>query len=114
MDISALLVVVLGAVIALYLQRQMAVRQYTASPAAADQAAPLAILFSRRVVTPHGVLAAAVHVAGGRIQAIVPCDSPPRNTAVTDYSDLVISPGQGQANTPRHDIDTHLHRTFVS
>ena len=103
MDISALIAVVLGTVIALYLQRQMAVLQYTASPSpAADQAAPLAILFSRRVVTPHGVLAAAVHVAGGRIQAIVPCDAPPRNSAVTDYSDLVISPGQGQANIARH------------
>ena len=36
----------------------------------------------RQVVTPHGVLSAAVHVAGGRIQAVVPCDKPPRNTKV--------------------------------
>ena len=79
MEIFALFVVVLGAVIALYLQQQMTMLQYTASPAA-----DLSILFSRQVVTPHGVLSAAVHVAGGRIQAVVPCDKPPRNTKVRE------------------------------
>jgi hypothetical protein len=43
MEIFALFVVVLGAVIALYLQQQMTMLQYTSSPAA-----DLSILFSRQ------------------------------------------------------------------
>lgn len=55
-------------------------------------------LFSRRVVTPGGVLAAAVTVHGGRIVAVTPASEPP--PGALDYGAAVLSPGL---------VDLHVH-----
>lgn len=62
--------------------------------------APRFALASRRVVTPDGVRAAAVIVAGERIEAIVPREQAPSSIEIEDVSDLVISPGV---------VDAHVH-----
>jgi allantoinase len=58
------------------------------------------VIRSRRVVTPAGVVAAAVHVAGGRITAITGHDEVPAGAAVTDVGDLALLPGA---------VDAHVH-----
>jgi allantoinase len=58
------------------------------------------VLRSRRVVTPAGVVAAAVHVAGGRITAVTAPDEVGPDAAVTDLGDLAVLPGA---------VDTHVH-----
>jgi|AntAceMinimDraft_5_1070358.scaffolds.fasta_scaffold11726_3 hypothetical protein len=80
MEILALIMVVLAAVVAVYLQREMMALQYVA--AAGGGAASLTVLYSTRVVTPGGVFPAAIHVFNGRVQSVVPSDKPPKNTKV--------------------------------
>ncbi|MBL7495507.1 allantoinase AllB [Frankia sp. CNm7] len=58
------------------------------------------VVRSRRVVTPGGVIAAAVHVAGGRIAAITAPDEVGPDAAVTDLGDLALLPGA---------VDAHVH-----
>ena len=58
------------------------------------------VLRSTRVVTPDGVLAAAVHVAGGRITAVTGPDEVGPDARVTDLGDLALLPGA---------VDTHVH-----
>jgi allantoinase len=55
-------------------------------------------LFSRRVVTPAGVVAAAVTVRGGRIVAVTAASSAP--PGALDYGSAVLSPGL---------VDLHVH-----
>ncbi|MBB4895484.1 allantoinase [Streptomyces olivoverticillatus] len=59
------------------------------------------LLRSRRVVTPEGVRAASVAVAGGRIAALLPhsAQAPP-GAAVADFGDDALLPGL---------VDTHVH-----
>lgn len=58
------------------------------------------IFRSRRVVTPEGVRAAAVHVRDGVIRRVSDWDDVPRGMAVEDVGDLVLMPGL---------VDTHVH-----
>jgi allantoinase len=55
---------------------------------------------SRRVVTPHGIKAAAVLVEDGRILDVVPPDQLPAQLSVRDFGDAVILPGL---------VDSHVH-----
>jgi len=55
---------------------------------------------SSRVVTPEGVRAAALVIAGERIEAVVAREDVPVDVPVEDLSDLVISPGI---------VDSHVH-----
>jgi allantoinase len=55
---------------------------------------------SRRVVTPHGIEAAAVLFQDGRILDVVPQDELPAETSVTDFGDAAILPGL---------VDSHVH-----
>ncbi|GAQ84808.1 Dihydroorotase and related enzymes [Klebsormidium nitens] len=59
-------------------------------------------LYSQRVVTPHGVIPAAVHVRGGVIQSVIssPNGPPDGPFPVHDYGRSVIMPGL---------IDSHVH-----
>ncbi|MEV1011050.1 allantoinase AllB [Streptomyces sp. NPDC049881] len=69
-----------------------------AAPAARP---PDLVLRSRRVVTPGGVRAACVAVTGGRIDAVLPHDTPPPpGTRFVDYGDAAVLPGL---------VDTHVH-----
>jgi allantoinase len=74
----------------------------TTEPAAPAAVLPerVEVLRSRRVVTPAGVIAAAVHVAGGRIAAITGPDEVGPGAAVTDLGDVALLPGA---------VDTHVH-----
>ncbi|MFJ6592614.1 allantoinase AllB [Streptomyces violaceusniger] len=59
------------------------------------------VLRSARVVTPDGLRAASVSVAGGRIVAVGPYDTPdPDGARVEDLGDDVLLPGL---------VDTHVH-----
>lgn len=60
------------------------------------------VLYSRRVVTPTGVQAAAIHISNGKITAVLNATSRPvgDDLHVIDYGNLVISPGV---------IDVHAH-----
>ncbi|MET8179826.1 allantoinase AllB [Streptomyces sp. NPDC005336] len=59
------------------------------------------VLRSRNVVTPDGMRAASVSVAGGRIAAVEPYDSEvPAGTRVEELADDVLLPGL---------VDTHVH-----
>ncbi len=58
------------------------------------------VLRSRRVVTPEGVRAASVHVAGGRVARVAAWDDVPRDAALADAGDDVVMPGL---------VDTHVH-----
>ncbi|MFD3608042.1 allantoinase AllB [Streptomyces atroolivaceus] len=59
------------------------------------------VLRSTRVVTPEGTRAAAVLVAGGEIEAVLPYDSEvPGGARVEDFGDDVLLPGL---------VDTHVH-----
>ena len=55
---------------------------------------------SRRVVTPHGIKAAAVVVKDGRILDVVPPDQLAAQIPVKDFGDAVILPGL---------VDSHVH-----
>lgn len=59
------------------------------------------VLRSTRVVTPEGTRAAAVLVAGGQIEAVLPYDAEvPAGARVEDFGDDVLLPGL---------VDTHVH-----
>ncbi|MFC8594140.1 allantoinase AllB [Streptomyces atroolivaceus] len=59
------------------------------------------VLRSTRVVTPEGTRAAAVLVAGGEIEAVLPYDAEvPDGARVEDFGDDVLLPGL---------VDTHVH-----
>jgi allantoinase len=58
------------------------------------------VVRSRRVVTPGGERAAAVHVAGGRIVAVAAWDDVPAGARLDDAGDLAVIPGV---------VDTHVH-----
>src|SRR6266436_5299702 len=60
----------------------------------------LKAFLSRRVVTPHGIGAAAVLVQDGRILDVVPQDQVPSETSVTDFGGAAILPGL---------VDSHVH-----
>ena len=55
---------------------------------------------SRRVVTPQGIIAAAVLVEDGRILDVVPPDQLPAHVSVDDFGDAAILPGL---------VDSHIH-----
>ena len=58
------------------------------------------VIRGRRVVTPAGVRAASVHVAGGRIARVAPWDDVPNEIVPVDAGDCVVMPGL---------VDTHVH-----
>uniref|UniRef100_UPI00055B264A amidohydrolase family protein n=1 Tax=Streptomyces sp. NRRL B-24051 TaxID=1463832 RepID=UPI00055B264A len=59
------------------------------------------VLRSTRVVTPEGIRAAAVFVAGGEIEAVLPYDAVvPAGARVVDVGGDVVMPGL---------VDTHVH-----
>jgi allantoinase len=58
------------------------------------------VLRSRRVVTPRGLHAAAVHVEGGIVRAITNWADVKEQSHVTDVGDAVVMPGL---------VDTHVH-----
>jgi len=58
------------------------------------------VVRSTRVVTPNGVRAAAVHIAGGKIAHITNWDELNAADRVVDYHNLLIMPGV---------VDTHVH-----
>ncbi len=60
----------------------------------------LEAFFSRRVVTPTGIKAAAVLVQDGRIVDVVALEQVPAEISVTDFGDAAILPGL---------VDTHVH-----
>lgn len=82
MDFFYAIVVLLAAVAAVTVQREMVSMQYLGSGGAPGSAADRMIIYSTRVVTPEGVIPAAVHVFDGRIQDIVPSHKPPKNPEV--------------------------------
>src|SRR5579863_2371472 len=65
------------------------------SPAAADL-----IVRGRRVITPEGERAAAIHVRGGLIAAVSAYGEIPPGSTVHEAGDLVVMPGL---------VDTHVH-----
>ncbi|MFD9918958.1 allantoinase, partial [[Kitasatospora] papulosa] len=59
------------------------------------------VLRSTRVVTPEGVRAAAVFVAGGEIEAVLPYEAEvPAGARLVDVGGDVVMPGL---------VDTHVH-----
>jgi allantoinase len=60
----------------------------------------LKAFLSRRVVTPHGIEAAAVLFQEGRILDVVPQEELPAEASVTDFGDAAILPGL---------VDSHVH-----
>jgi allantoinase len=60
----------------------------------------LKAFLSRRVVTPHGIAAAAVLVQDGRILDVVPPNQIPAQIPVTDFGESAILPGL---------VDSHVH-----
>jgi allantoinase len=60
----------------------------------------LAAFFSRRMVTPHGIKAAAVLVQDGQIVDVVPPDKVPAGFSMTDFGEAAILPGL---------VDSHVH-----
>lgn len=55
---------------------------------------------SRRVVTPHGVRPATLHVQGELIEAVADYDAVPTSAELVDVGEAVIMPGL---------VDTHVH-----
>lgn len=70
------------------------------SPSAASAAPPDLIVRGKRVITPEGERAAAIHVRGGVIAAIAPFDEFPSGVPVHEAGDFVVMPGI---------VDTHVH-----
>src|SRR5713226_4104693 len=60
----------------------------------------LEALLSRRVVTPHGIEAAALLVEDGRILDVVPPHQLPAHVSVKDFGEAAILPGL---------VDSHVH-----
>ena len=58
------------------------------------------VVRSRRVVTPEGIAAAAIHISGGVIARIAAWDDVPAGATLDDFEDLAILPGI---------VDTHVH-----
>ena len=98
MEWIAAIVVVFAAVMAVFIQHEMAALQYT--QAGAGGGAPAVVIYSRRVVTPQGTFPAAVHVFHGRVQAVVPSDSPPRHSKV--LRDTMTRPTRAHHGAPPH------------
>ncbi len=63
-------------------------------------ASPLLVVRSRRVVTPEGVRAAAVHVRDGRIERVAEWSDVPAAAHLDDVGELAVLPGV---------VDTHVH-----
>ena len=61
---------------------------------------PDLIVRGRRVVTPEGERAAAIHVRGGAISAVTAFDDLPKGSVVHEAHDSVVMPGI---------VDTHVH-----
>ncbi len=61
---------------------------------------PDLVVRGRRVITPEGERAAAIHVRGGVISAITVFDDLPKGSVVHEAHDLVVMPGI---------VDTHVH-----
>jgi allantoinase len=70
------------------------------SPPTGSAAPPDLIVRGKRVVTPEGERAAAVHVRGGTIVALMAFDDIPKGIAVHEAGDSVVMPGI---------VDTHVH-----
>jgi allantoinase len=64
------------------------------------QSTPDLVVRSRRVVLPEGEREAAVHVRGGRIEAVAEWDDVPPGSPLEDVGDLALMPGV---------VDTHVH-----
>ena len=58
------------------------------------------VIRGRRVVTPDGTRAAAIHVEDGRIERVAEFGDVPRGAEVVDAGDLLVMPGL---------VDTHVH-----
>jgi len=58
------------------------------------------VIRSRRVVTPDGVMPAAIHVAGGSIARVADWEDVPIGAALDDVGELAVMPGV---------VDTHVH-----
>ena len=58
------------------------------------------VVRSRRVVTPGGEVAAAIHIAGGVIVRVAGWDEVPAGARLDDVGDLAVLPGV---------VDTHVH-----
>lgn len=61
---------------------------------------PDLLLQSRRVVTPGGIVPAAVHVRAGKIERVGPYGEPSAGVEVVDCGDLAVLPGI---------VDSHVH-----
>ena len=74
MDVRALFMCIAAAVAAFFVQRELGLLA-----GVMDRITPAGdtIIFSYRVVTPDGVVPAAVHVKEGRITKVVPSDAAP-------------------------------------
>lgn len=70
------------------------------SPPASSAAPPDLIVRGKRVITPEGERAAAVHIRGGAIVAITTLDEIPKAVPVHEAGDAVVMPGI---------VDTHVH-----
>ncbi|MGA8873360.1 MAG: amidohydrolase family protein, partial [Candidatus Acidiferrales bacterium] len=70
------------------------------SPPASSAAPPDLIVRGKRVITPEGERAAAVHVRNGAIIAITAFDESPKAVPVHEAGDAVVMPGI---------VDTHVH-----
>src|SRR5688572_10057962 len=58
------------------------------------------VIRGRRVVTPDGTRAAAIHVEDGRIERVAEFGDVPRGAEVVDAGELLVIPGL---------VDTHVH-----
>ncbi len=61
---------------------------------------PLLVVRSRRVVTPDGIRAAAIHVRGGTIERVAQFTDVPAGAHLEDAGELAVLPGI---------VDTHVH-----
>jgi allantoinase len=61
---------------------------------------PSLVIRGRRVATPEGLRAAAVHIASGRITRVSGFDEAPRGVELVEAGDALIFPGL---------VDTHVH-----
>lgn len=101
MDVVSTVMALFFMLLAVWSQSQLVALQQSSEAAPSLESPPsLEILYSRRVVTRGTTISAAVHVADGRVQSIVPMKTAPKGPKVTDYGALVISPGL---------VDIHVH-----